>query len=157
MSAYRVVALPAEVACEVRATRAAPGYGHPAHAEVTAGYGPCRACLRTFRVGREERLLFTWDAFGGAEAYPSPGPVFIHREDCARWEGDGFPPDLLALPLMLEGYAAGRVPAAREPATGDEVHAALSRLLADPAVDYVHLRNAEAGCFIARVERVMEI
>jgi hypothetical protein len=154
MTAYRVVALPAAIACEVRASRAAPGYGHPAHAEVAKGYGPCRSCLRAFRVGAEERLLFTYDAFGGLEEYPSPGPVFIHREDCARWEGDGFPPELRDLPLMLEGYAAGRLPVAREGVSGGDVDGALARLLAHAGVDYVHVRNAEAGCFIARVERV---
>ncbi len=108
MPTFRVVPIPDDVAAEVRRTLKAPGYGHPAHVEVAAGYGPCRACLRTFREGAEERVLFTWDAFAGVDGYPSPGPVFIHRDACEMWSGDGFPPELRPLPLMLEGYGAGR-------------------------------------------------
>lgn len=153
MAAFRVIPISNEVAAGVRATLRAPKYGHPAHVEVAAGYGPCRACLRTFREGEEERVLFTWDAFHGVEAYPSPGPVFIHREPCAAWAGDGFPPEIAALPLMLEGYGAGRRPVAREPVHDGQAGPAVERLLANPAVAYLHVRNAEAGCYIARVER----
>ena len=153
MPTYRVVPLSDEVARQVRATLAAPGYGHPAHVEVAKGYGPCRACLRTFRTGQEERVLFTYDPFAGTDAYPLPGPVFIHREPCGAYHGEGFPPEVRALPLMLEGYGAGRWPVAREGVSGGGVEGALERLFAHAAVEYVHVRNAEAGCFIARVER----
>jgi hypothetical protein len=153
MQSFRVVPIPAAAADEVRATLRAPRYGHPAHVEVATGYGPCRACLRTFRTGQEERVLFTWNAFEGQEQYPSPGPVFIHHDRCEHWHGDGFPPELRALPLVREGYAAGRWPVTREPATGDAVEDAIGRLFANPAISYLHVRNAEAGCYIARVER----
>src|SRR5260370_40846694 len=73
-SPYRVVAIPDAVAEKVRATGVSPRYGHPAHAEVAKGYGPCRQCLRDFAVGQERRILFTYDAFTGAEALPLPGP-----------------------------------------------------------------------------------
>jgi hypothetical protein len=153
MEAFRVIPIADDIAGAVRATLVAPGYGHPAHVEVATGYGPCRTCLRTFREGRDERVLFTHDAFAGVDAYPSPGPMFIHRDACEPWRGDGFPPEVAALPLMLEAYGAGRWPVAREPARGALVEPAVARLLANPAVAYLHVRNAEAGCYIARVER----
>lgn len=151
---YRVMAIPEEVSREVRETMRAPGYGHPAHVEPAAGYGPCRSCLRRFREGEEERVLFTYDAFAGVDAYPSPGPVFIHRDDCGRWDGEGFPPELRGLPLTLEGYGADRWLVARERVADGRVDEAVARVLADPAVAYAHVRNSEAGCYIARVERV---
>ena len=153
MPAFRVVPIPAAVAAEVRDTLLAPGYGHPAHVEVASGYGPCRSCLQTFREGAEERVLFTCDAFAGIEAYPSPGPVFIHRHACEGWSGDGFPPELRRLPLVLEGYAAGRLPVDREAVAHGTVEDAIGHLFANPSVAYLHVRNAEAGCYIARVER----
>ncbi|HSG38878.1 MAG TPA: DUF1203 domain-containing protein, partial [Thermoanaerobaculia bacterium] len=61
MSFYRVISIPEEFASKVRTTLKAPRYGHPAHVEVAAGYGPCRACLQKFREGEEERILFTFD------------------------------------------------------------------------------------------------
>lgn len=153
MPSFQVVPIPSRVAEAVRETLRAPGYGHPAHVEVAPSYGPCRACLRTFHVGEEERVLFTYNPFHGIDDYPSPGPVFVHRDACEPWSGDGFPPELRALPLMLEGYGAGRWLVAREPVSDGGVEDALGRLFAHPAVTYVHVRNAEAGCYIARVER----
>ena len=55
MGAFRFFGIPEAVAREVRESLRAPGYGHPAHREQAHGYGPCRLCLRTFRVGADER------------------------------------------------------------------------------------------------------
>jgi hypothetical protein len=90
---FRTVAIPTSLAESVRATLSSPGYGHPAHTEVAAGYGPCRHCLRVFRVNEERRILFTYDAFAGREALPLPGPVFIHERSCERYPPDGGFPD----------------------------------------------------------------
>ena len=150
---FRTVPLPPALADEARASRRSPQYGHPAHAEVATGYGPCRVCLDTFRVGEEGRLLFTYDPFAGLDPYPAPGPVFVHERACAPYAGDGFPDGLRGLPLVLEGYAAGRWLVARERVAGGDVEGAAARLFAHPAVEYVHVRNAEAGCYVARLER----
>jgi hypothetical protein len=77
---FRVAAIPTKVADLVRSTMRSPGYGHPAHAEVATGYGPCRHCLRDFQVGKERRILFTYDPFHGIEPLPLPGPIFIHED-----------------------------------------------------------------------------
>jgi hypothetical protein len=96
---YRVIALSTSTADKVRATKSSPGYGQPAHSEVAQGYGPCRHCLRMFRVGEERRVLFTLDPFYGLESLPLPGPVFIHEETCERYPEDGgFPSELAAHP-----------------------------------------------------------
>lgn len=153
MDTFRVIALPAHVAEEVRGALRSPRYGHPAHVETATGYGPCRSCLRTFRVGEEERVLFTYDPFDGLDPYPSPGPVFIHRDACPRHEEPGFPAELRALPLTLEGYGADRWIVARERVGDGGVERAAAALLGDERVRYVHVRNTEAGCYIARIER----
>jgi hypothetical protein len=148
---YRLIALGQQTVDEVRTTLTAPGYGHPAHVEMARGTGPCRLCLRPFRKHEEERVLFTYNPFPDDADMPSPGPVFVHRAPCTRFEGPGFPAELLELPLTLEGYDAKGVPLARLKA-GDP-DAAARDLLARPEVAYAHVRHAEAGCFIARVER----
>jgi hypothetical protein len=156
MNAYRVIAISDDLARKVRTTLKTPGYGHPAHVEVASGYGPCRACLRKFREGEEDRILFTYDPFHGLDPYPSPGPVFIHREDCPEYTGESFPEELRDLPLTLEAYGPDRWIVARERVEGGDegdVDAAIGRLLAREEVGYIHVRNTEAGCYIARVER----
>lgn len=154
MPDYRVIAIPTDVAGSVRATLASPGYGHPAHTEVARGHGPCRHCLRTFRVGEEKRILFTYDAFAGHEPLPLPGPVFVHADACERHPEDGgFPAELRARPLTFNAYARGRRLAATEYVHGDDVDATIARLLSRRDVDYIHVRDTQAGCYDFRIER----
>jgi hypothetical protein len=156
MPRYRVHGIPDEVAAVVRSDLRAPHYGHPAHAEIATGYGPCRLCLQTFAVGTDERLLFTYQPFTDPEALPAPGPVFIHREPCERYDALGFPEALRPLPLVVEGYGeAGELLRRRRVGT-TSIDAVLDEVLSLADTRYAHLRNGEAGCFIARVERAMD-
>jgi hypothetical protein len=153
MSTYRIHAVPEAIAAAARATLKSPQYGHPAHVELATGYGPCRVCLSTFEVGKEERLLFTYQPFTDPGALPAPGPVFIHRTACERYEGHTLPESLRPLPLALEGYgSAGRL-IGQHRVNGSPFEVVLDTLFEPAEVEYAHLRNAEAGCFIARVDR----
>lgn len=154
MFELRFVGLNEELAQQVRQTMRAPTYGHPAHREIARGYGPCRQCLRTFDVGKEERILFTHQPFQETGSLPAPGPVFIHADPCMRYDGPRLPPDFPELPLVLEGYREGGHLLAQERigvnATEDSVRGIFERT----GADYVHVRNGEAGCFMARVSRL---
>jgi hypothetical protein len=153
MTVFRVLGIPEAVATEARLTRRSPQYGHPAHRELARGYGPCRLCLRTFVVGEEDRLLFTYQPFQEPGSLPAPGPVFIHAEPCARYDGLELPADFRSFPLVVEGYGTGGRLLAQQRVVTEAPEAVLSRVLAFDGVAYGHLRNGEAGCFVARVER----
>jgi hypothetical protein len=153
MCAYRFQGIPDAIAAVARESMKSPQYGHPGHAEVATGYGPCRQCLQTFRVGTEERLLFTYQPFSDPSALPAPGPVFIHREPCDRYDGPALPQALRPLPLALEGYGADGMLLAQRRIGGLTFEAVLQEVFEPAEVRYVHLRNAEAGCFIARIDR----
>jgi hypothetical protein len=154
MTAIRVVAIPSEIAEGVRISGKAPRYGHPAHTEIAAGFGPCRHCLRTFSVGAERRTLFTYDAFDGVEGLPLPGPVFIHTEACERYPEDGgYPAQLRKYPTTFNAYAKGRHLVAQEYVADGNVDQSIERLFARGEVDYIHARNTEAGCYDFRIER----
>ena len=130
-----------------------PQYGHPVHAETATGYGPCRLCLQTFQVGTDERLLFTYQPFTDPAALPAPGPVFIHRARCERYDGAELPPALRLLSLVLEGYGANGVLIVQQRVGTSPFETVLQRVFEPGGVQYAHLRNAEAGCFIARIDR----
>jgi len=150
---FVVRGVPQEVADEVRRTRRSPGYGHPAHQELAGGTGPCRCCLKPFVPGRDQRLLFTWRPPGADGNLMAPGPVFIHAQHCAAYDGNGFPEDLRVLPLAFEARLSGsRV---SELSRRDDVsaEAQMRVLFEEHAAEWLHLRHAEAGCFIARVDR----
>jgi hypothetical protein len=154
MARFRFVAIPTAIANSVRTELISPRYGHPAHVEIAAGYGPCRHCLRTFHIGAERRILFTYDSFHDQEAMPLPGPVFVHAEACDRYPEDGgFPGDLRTHALTLNAYARGRKVMGQEYVADGAVEAALERLLDRSEVDYIHVRNTKAGCYDLRVER----
>jgi hypothetical protein len=145
--------LPDTLTTAVRQTLRSPEYGHPVMREVASGTGPCRACLSLFDVGSDERLLFTYRPSETDGTLGAPGPVFIHAEECPRYEGTVFPPTLRELPLLFEARAGeNRVLASRR-ATGEAVEEAMAELLANPAVTHLYIRHGEAGCHIARVER----
>jgi Protein of unknown function (DUF1203) len=154
MPGYRFLAISEATAEKVRRTRKSPGYGHPVHSEIATGYGPCRLCLRDFAVGVERRLLFTLDPFHGLEPFPLPGPVFIHEAECDRYpEYGGFPEDLLSHDLTLVAYGRGKIHRDETRVTNGAVESALERLLSRSDVDYVHVRDTQAGCYDLRVER----
>ena len=150
---FRVSGISDDLAEEVRQTMRSPGYGHPAHRELAKGTGPCRRCLRTFAVGGEDRILFTYQPFEEAGSLPAPGPVFIHADGCGRYVGETLPEDLCALPLVFEAYTNGGRLIAQERAGVAASDERLREVFTRTSADYVHIRHGEAGCFIARVSR----
>lgn len=153
MAGFRVLPIDSKLAEAVRNTLKSPQYGHPAHVETASGYGPCRACLKQFRAGEEGRILFTFNPFQGLDEYPSPGPVFIHADSCQSYDNaQAFPEELRSLPLTLEAYGENRWIIARERPAAAEIEGSVERLLHTSGVRYIHVRNTEAGCFIARIE-----
>jgi hypothetical protein len=154
MRTFRIIPIPDKVAEQVRSTLKAPKYGHPAHVEVATGYGPCRSCLHTFVEGQEKRILFTYDPFHKLDPYPSPGPIFIHEQPCPPFSGEAdFPDELRKIPLVLEAFGENRSLLAEKRFRDGQLEQHAERILKDSRVKYIHLRNGEAGCFIARIER----
>lgn len=154
MFTYRTIAIADKIAAAVRTRGQSPQYGHPAHIDVAQGYGPCRLCLRPFKEGAEQRILFTYDPFDGLEPLPLPGPIYVHEHACARYpEDEGFPDELRFIPLTLNGYGRGRRLHAQEYVSDGNIEPVVEQLLARSAIDYIHVRNTEAGCYIMRIER----
>jgi len=149
----KVVALPTEVANEVRSTLKAPKYGFPAHVETATDAAPCRHCLKTFVAGEDRRILFTHDRFAGVESLPQPGPIYIHADECERYDGAEFPEELRNSPRTLEAYAHGRKLIASEYIADGKYEDAIARLFGNPEAAYIQVSSTTAGCFTFRIER----
>ncbi|MBX7173100.1 MAG: DUF1203 domain-containing protein [Pyrinomonadaceae bacterium] len=149
---YKVVPISTEIAESVRENLRSPQYGHPAFTSLATGYGPCRSCLKTFDQGKEERILFTYNSFEGLSDLPLPGPIFIHKNDCQEYAENGFPKDLIDLPMLFEAFGDNSELIKRESVQKDKIDEQIQQILDLPNVKFVNIRNAEAGCFIARIE-----
>lgn len=151
---YRVVAIPAQISSEVRRTMISPQYKSlAANISVANGYGPCRSCLHVFDQGNDRRIYLTYNAFEGLSTLPDPGPIFIHENECSRFDADGFPPDLLDLPIYLEAFAGESELVSRTAIERGSIDKQIASLLSNDTVRFINIRNAEAGCFIARIEK----
>jgi hypothetical protein len=150
---YKIVPIPTEIARSVRENMKSPQYGHPAFADVAKGYGPCRVCLKTFNQGKDERILFTYNAFESLSSLPLPSPIYIHKNECESFDENGFPPELIDLPLLFESYAEESELVKREAIDKENFTNQIAAIFAFPGVNYINIRNAEAGCFVAKIER----
>jgi hypothetical protein len=154
MSSFRVVAIPTEVAEEVRANLRSPFHDFPTHAEAAADDAPCRHCLRQIVGGKERRILCTYDRFAGVEALPQPGPIYLHAARCERHpENAGFPEEMRHSPRTLEAYASGRNLLAREQVEDGQYELVIDKLFANPDAAYIQVNSTTAGCFTFRIER----
>jgi hypothetical protein len=151
---FSVRGIPQEIADEVRRTRVSPGYGHPAQQEVARGTGPCRCCLRPFVPGRDQRLLFTYCPPGEGSSLMAPGPVFIHAGHCEAYAGDGFPDSLRSVALAFEARTAGSRVCELSARAEVSAEVQIRVLFEEHFAQWLHLRHAEAGCYIARIDRL---
>ena len=154
MPPIRIVAIPTEIAKQVRATLRAPVYGFPAHAELAEDSAPCRHCLRVITAGRDRQILFTYDRFTGLESLPQPGPVYIHADNCPRYaENGGFPEELRGSPRTVEAYGRGRHLLDQKYVRDGKFEPVIEELFARPDIDYLQVNSTTAGCFTFRIER----
>ena len=147
---FRIEPISEEITQEVRSAMVSPQYRSlKAVASIADGYGPCRSCLRVFNEGVDRRIYFTYNPFDGLSELPAPGPVFIHEEECKKFEAE-FPTDVLDLPVYLEAFSSEGKLIERISMDAAAVLEQIAGLLSEPTVRVVNLRNAEAGCYIAR-------
>lgn len=152
---FVVMGISENISSTVRNEMVSPQYRSlPAFTSVANGYGPCRSCLRTFDQGEEDRTSFTYNPVDGILDLPQPGPVFIHSEECDRFVDSSFPQGIRGLPMYFESFDRDGMMRSRVLVTEGSEDEQIVSLLSEETVDFLHVRNAEAGCFIARIERV---
>jgi hypothetical protein len=103
-------------------------------------------------------LVLAHRPFPAPQPYAELGPIFLHADPCARWEGAAgeVPPLFLAWErLLIRGYGAdGRIVygTGRVVPTA-ELAAAAADLLERRGVAYLHARSATNNCFQCRIAR----
>jgi hypothetical protein len=159
MKKFKIVPLSKEYAAQIRTT-GKDEFGHSVIEQVATGAGPCRVSLRPFKKGIDKRLLISHSPFAIDNAYNQPGPVFINKEEVEAYaDVNRFPPEIKAnkksFPLSLIGYSKDQLMVFTQLVGDDDVDDLISRIFElYSEVEYLHARNAEAGCYICKIERV---
>jgi hypothetical protein len=150
---FKVIPITQEIVDKVRETGKSSWAKLPASTAIAGGYGPCRSCLKTFTAGKDERTFFTYNPFDGLADLPLPGPVFIHAGECEAYNSDEFPPDLRNIPMLFEAFDADGKMLQRVKVEEPMIETQIGDILNVSKTSYIYVRNAEAGCFIMRIER----
>jgi hypothetical protein len=130
------------------------------------GGSPLRCCLRRISPGEHVALvsyapLRRWARETGADPgpYNETGPVFIHPGPCPGPASEGYPEALAGSSRVFRCYAAdgrilrGRLFGIGEPSDASSAGAVLAGIFDDPAVELVHIRAVEFGCFAFEARR----
>lgn len=113
---------------------------------------PCRVSLADARRG-EALMLVHHVHHDVAGPYRSAFAIFVREHGVQATYQDCCPPCFAGRTLSLRGFAGdGALAEARLAAPG-EADPAIRDLLSNPAIAYINVHNAAAGCFAARVER----
>lgn len=159
MKKFKIVPLSEEYAKKIRETRK-DDFGHEVIEQVATGKGPCRVSLKPFVVGKDVRLLFSHSPFNIDNAYKQPGPIFINKNEVEAYKDiHRFPPEIKAdkvnFPLSLIGYSREQQMIFTRLVGDDDVDLLIPQIFEEEKeIEYLHARNAEACCFICKIERV---
>jgi hypothetical protein len=159
MKKFKIVPLSKAYAARIRST-GKDDFGHDIVEQVATGSGPCRVTLKPFVKGVDKRILISHSPFTINNAFNQPGPVFINSAEVEEYADIyRFPPEIKAnkqsFPLSLIGYSKDQMMVFTQLVGDDDVDELIGRIFElRPEVEYLHARNAEACCYICKIERV---
>jgi hypothetical protein len=94
----------------------------------------------------------SYDPFAGSSPYAGPGPIYVHADECARFDADGIPEQLTRRLLSIRAYDEAHMLLEADVADGTQLETLAARLLETPGAAYLHVHNARPGCFAARID-----
>ena len=122
-------------------------------ADAPVGY-PCRVLLADAKPG--DTLLLVNHEYQSADTpYRGRHAIFVNEAATApRIFVDAIPPVLsVRKAISLRAYDVSGMMIDAEVVAGADVEDCVLRMLANPAVAYLHAHNAARGCFAARIDR----
>jgi len=117
------------------------------------GY-PCRVSLADAEIG-EELLLLSFEHQPARSPYRSSGPIYVRKAAVQANVEPGMIPDYIRLRLMsVRAYDSSHLMTDAMVCAGHDAASAIQKLFSSNEVAYIHLHNANRGCFSCAVNRV---
>ena len=114
---------------------------------------PCRVSLQDATIG-ETVILLNYEHQAAASPYRSRHAVFVRQSAREAALDINEIPDVLRTRLLsLRAFDSRGMMKNADVVQGAVVADAIEQMLADSAVDYVHIHYAKPGCYAARAER----
>lgn len=159
MNTFKIVPMSEEYAKQIR-SNGIDEFGNPVIKQIASGLGPCRVSLKPFKTNVDMRLLFCHSPFAINNAFNQPGPVFIQADDVAAYRDIyNFPAEIKAdkvnFPLTLIGYNSRQLMILTHLVGEADVDLLINEIFENhPEIEFLHARNAEACCYICKIERL---
>ena len=116
------------------------------------GY-PCRVSLADAEVG-ETVLLLPFTHHDVSSPYRASGPIFVRSGAETANPAPGEIPVMFRHRLLsVRAYDSAAMMIGAEVVKGSELEGAIKRLFSDESVSYLHIHNAQPGCYNCRVAR----
>ncbi len=114
---------------------------------------PCRVSLRDADVG-ETVLLLNYEHLPAASPYRSRHAIYV-RENAAEahLEVNEIPEVLRTRILSVRAFDSAGMMLDADVVQGTDLASVIREMLDNAQVAYLHVHNAKAGCFAARVDR----
>ena len=115
---------------------------------------PCRHCLKMIPAGAQ-MLILAHRPFLDPQPYAEMGPIFLCADECAAGGGEEMPEILGSPAYIVRGYGADNrivYGTGAVVATASIPSEAAARL-ADPRIEYLHVRSASYNCYHLRIDR----
>jgi hypothetical protein len=117
------------------------------------GY-PCRVSLADAQIG-DELLLLAFEHQPASSPYKSSGPIFVRKAAVQAHVEPGVVPDYVRTRLIsVRAYDTQHLMSDALVCAGADAAAAIQRMFGRDDVAYIHLHNANRGCFSCAVNRV---
>lgn len=115
---------------------------------------PCRIEMRDAEPG-ETLLLLNHVCQPADTPYRASHAIFVREGATQTFDKVNEVPDVMrSRVLSLRAYDADGMMVDADLAEGDGIKPLIERLLANPAVGYIHAHNAKRGCYSGRIDRV---
>ena len=117
---------------------------------------PCRVSLADADVG-ETVLLLPFTHHDVSSPYRASGPIFVRNGASRANPAAGEVPSMFRHRLLsVRAYDTAAMMVCAEVVKGSEVEDAIRRLFADERVSYLHVHNAQPGCYNCCVTRAQQ-
>lgn len=116
------------------------------------GY-PCRVSLRDAEIG-EEVMLLHYQHQPEQTPYRASHAIFVRNHAEQAFPAENEIPDAIRKRLIsVRAFDASHNMTTADVAAGTELEGVINGMFEGARVAYIHLHNARAGCFAARVTR----